>query len=112
MEKEVIKISEKNNTKIVYQNYDVQPKFLGIFNYITIFISLGICVPIVYITYNLDISVNIKIYSIFFTIFPILLFNIIFARADNIHLYIFYAIKYYLSSNTYVYSKKREITKY
>jgi len=112
LEKEVIKITQKDNTKIVYQNYDVQPKFLGIFNYITIFISLGICIPIVYIIYKLNISITIKIYGIFFTIFPILLFNIIFARIDNIHLYVFYAIKYYLSSNTYVYSKKREITKY
>lgn len=93
------------NQYIVHQNYDTPPKLFGVFNYTTIIISAIIVLPIIFITSKLNITINIKIYVIFLTIFPAILINFIFANSNNIYITFLFIIKYLFSNKVFIYMK-------
>ena len=90
---------------IIHQNFDTTPRFLGIFNYTNIVISLFISVPLAYLIFKLHIPLNIKIYAACFVIFPIVALNLIFADSKNLFIYIYIFFRYICSCKIYIYSK-------
>ena len=95
---------------IIYQNFDTPPKLFGIFSYSSIILSLVIVIPVLYILFKLNLSTDFKIYIAFLIVFPTIMLNLVFARIEHMHIYIYYIIRYYLGEKIYIYSKNEKIT--
>lgn len=89
---------------VVYKNFDITPKILGIFETKNVLLSIALGLPLIYLVYQSTLSISFKIYLTFAIAFPLFLLNIVFSETDDIFFNIIIVLKYIFSTKLYLYN--------
>ena len=88
------------------QNYNFNPKILGIVDYSAAFLDLawgGFAFLILNLLFN---SISTKIFLEIVLVFPVVIFSIVGVQGENLIYFLTYIIKYYLKQKVYLYNKE------
>ena len=98
-------MEEDKDIYIIPQNYDTPGKFLGIFDYTSLFIIAGWAGFLLGIIHLIPAGLTIKVYIFMFLFIPFAIFTLVGINNDPIISFFIYVQKFLKNSRIYLYSK-------
>ena len=87
------------------QNYNLNSKIFGIFEYSAAIVDL-IWAGFIFLIINFFIkSLSIKIFAFIILVIPVVIFSIVGVNGENLIYFLTYMIKYFIKQKVYLYDK-------